>query len=168
MLFDESFSQDDWNDFYSYGFGCVQEYFNDGLCESQNNKYDLKVTKATVEGLDGDGTFTDWLDEWIKNDRLEKGLDKDDGISIDELYSSFISANPLQHPQANGIWDKRRFDQGVWDFISSIQGYHYNKHLSKKGDTKSSRRWQRGSAGDQKKLLIRTDPIDDQNCNLRG
>jgi len=158
LLFDDSFTSDDWNDFYSYGFNCVQEYLRDGLVASENNKYDLKATKATVEGLDGDGTFTDWLDEWIKDDRLKGDLHKDDGISIDTLYQTFINSNPLQHPDAEGIWDKRRFDQGVWDFIDAIEGYHYNKHLSKKGESKSSRRWQRGASGSQSNhIRITTD-----------
>lgn len=160
LLFDDSFDENDWNDFYSYGFKCVQQYFNEGLVESPNNKYDLKATKATVEGLDGDGTFTDWLDEWIKCDRIADELYKDDGISVKELYQTFIRSNPLQHPDANGIWDERRFDQGLWDFISAIEGYHYNKHLAKRGDTKSSRRWQRGSAGDQQNHIRMTTDFD--------
>ena len=122
--------------------------------------YRHKALKATVEGAEGDGAFSGWLDDWIRNDRLENDYHLDDGISLDELYNSFIRENPLQHPDAKGIWDLRRFDAGVWDYIDASEGYYYNKHLSKKGTTKSSRRWQRGPAGQQKNHIKVTTDFD--------
>jgi hypothetical protein len=154
MLFDEKFSDEDWNDFYNYGFGYVQEYLAKGLVQSDNNQYEIKVIKATVEGVDGSGAFTEWFDGWIKNDRLKKGLNKGDGISLDDLWSSFVKDNLLETSEAGGSWDKKRFDQAVWDFTDRMRGYQYNGHLSKKGSTKSSRRMQKGSAGNENLTFV--------------
>lgn len=44
--------------------------------------------------------------------------------------------------------------------MDDIKGYDYNKHLSQKGNTKSSRRWQRGKSGDQKEHIRITTNYD--------
>ena len=56
------FSDSDWDDFYNFGFGCVKEYLRDDSVESPRNKYDLKATKTSIEGIDGDETLLYELD----------------------------------------------------------------------------------------------------------
>jgi hypothetical protein len=169
-LFEENFTNEDWNDFYNYGFRCVQEYFEKGLVQSDNSQYEIKSIKVTVEGVDGSGVFTDWLDDWIKVDRLKDDLNVGDGISLDDLWSKFSRDNLLEILGAGGSWDKKRFDQGVWDFTDNMKGYQYNGHLSKNGASKSSRRMQKGPAGNQKPYIRITTGFDgewmDQMNNL--
>jgi hypothetical protein len=149
MMFDRDFDQSDWNDFYNYGFRCVQEYLRDGLVQSDVSAYELKTIKATVEGSEGSGAFTAWFDDWVRVDRLKGGFNSGDGISLDDLWSSFRRNYPLEIDEEGGSWDKKRFDNAIWEFTSQTKGYAYNGHLSHKGDNKSSRRWQRGPAGEQ-------------------
>ena len=59
MLFD-NFSQDDWDDFYNFGFECVQTYLKLYRSNSRTSEYFLKSLKLKVEGVEGD---CHWLDE---------------------------------------------------------------------------------------------------------
>ncbi len=155
MLFDD-FNDDDWNDFYNYGFNCVQEYFNDGLVQASISNYERKALAATIEGEEGDGEITDWIDNWIKNTRIQSGFHKDDGIAAEDLYGAFASdmgAKALE-------WDFKRFDKAVWDFVKGMKGYEYNAHLSARGSSKSNRRWQRGEAGKQRNHIRITADTD--------
>ena len=45
MLFSD-FTETDWNDFYNYGFQCVQQFLRDGLVQSSHNSYEYKRIKG--------------------------------------------------------------------------------------------------------------------------
>ena len=137
MLFSD-FTETDWNDFYNYGFQCVQQFLRDDLVQSSHNSYEYKRIKATVEGSMGTGEFTGWIEDWIKRDRIIGGYHKDKGISLDELYDKFVIENELLAPD----WSKKKFDNGLWKYVDGMEGYHYNKHKSPNGDSKSARRYQ--------------------------
>ena len=121
-MFDDDFPNEGWVDFYNYEFQCVRKYLEKGLVQSEHNNYELKVIKATVEGSDGSGAFSEWINQWIKEDRLDDHMHVGDGISIDDLYGKFSNGNLLEVPEAGRSWNKKRFDQAVWDFVDSMTG----------------------------------------------
>ena len=152
MLYDD-FDENDWNEFYNFGFNAVQKYFKNGLIETENSDFQLKVVRASVEGSGGDGIVTGWIDNWIKKDRINYRMDlPKNAPSFDNLYSKFSEENEDYIIE----WDKKRFKKALWDFCEGTQGYHFNKN--KKGTTLSARRWLVGKAGEQKEhILITTD-----------
>ena len=143
MLFD-NFSQDDWNDFYNFGFECVQDYLKNGLVQADTSDYFLKALRLKVEGVEGDGTVTSWMNDWIINRREE--------ITEEDLYSQFSD----EHPIESYSWDSKRFHKGFYDFVSEHPDYGYNEHLSHKGDKKSDRRHLVGKRGQQKPQIVIT------------
>ena len=143
MLFD-NFSQDDWNDFYNFGFECVQDYLKNGLVQADTSDYFLKALRLKVEGVEGDGTVTSWMNDWIINRREE--------ITEEDLYSQFSD----EHPIESYSWDSKRFHKGFYDFVSEHPDYGYNEHLSHKGDKKSDRRHLVGNRGQQKPQFVIT------------
>lgn len=143
MLFD-NFSQDDWNDFYNFGFECVQDYLKNGLVQADTSDYFLKALRLKVEGVEGDGTVTSWMNDWIINRREE--------ITEEDLYSLFSDDHPIE----SYSWDSKRFHKGFFDFVSEHPDYGYNEHLSHKGDKKSDRRHLVGKRGQQKPQIVIT------------
>jgi hypothetical protein len=143
MLFAE-FNQDDWDDFHNYLFGCVQSYLKNGLIESDSKFYHIKAIKQKIEGIGGDGVVTQWMIDWISNN-----MNKD--IAEDDLFKGFRDEYPFEES-----WDKKRFLTGFFTLVMEHPEYEYNVHLSHKGDTKSERRWKKGSAGNQLATIIVT------------
>ena len=93
MLYDD-FDEDDWNEFYNFGFNAVQKYFKNGLIETENSDFQLKVVRASVEGSGGDGIVTGWIDNWIKKDRINYRMDlPKNAPSFDNLYSKLSEEN---------------------------------------------------------------------------
>lgn len=159
MLFDQ-FDDVDWNAFYNYGFGCVQEYLLKGLIAVQSSERDMKRLKISVEGTNGDGVVTAWMNEWVKKDRLTEEHHRGDGIPVDYLYQAFKTACFGYAGEDGGSWDFKRFDKAFFDFISLSVGYHYNDQLSYRGDSKMDRRWQKGPAGQQRPHVRVTTDFD--------
>ena len=141
MLFD-NFSQDDWDDFYNFGFECVQTYLKHGLIQADTSEYFLKSLKLKVEGVEGDGTVTGWMNDWILNRNKE--------LSEDELYELFQSENAVESMTK---WDKKTFHKGFFTFVMEHPDYDYNPKLSHKGDKKSDRRHMVGSRGNQRPMI---------------
>ena len=148
MLF-QDFNEQDWNDFYNYGFRCVQDYFRYGLVQSSKQSFHLKALRVEIEGANGDGVATDWIAAWINEKRVAGGYDKGDGISAKKLWLQFAMANDDALEQSGGVWNERRFNKAVWAFVDGTDGLHYNEHLAKQGNTMSNRRWLVGKAGKQ-------------------
>jgi hypothetical protein len=151
----------EWNHFYNFGFRCIQEYLLNGLVETSNKSYMTKSIQLEIEGVDGDGQGTAWLNDWIKTTRLS-GRYHIDGISEKDMYSDFTRDNINIIPDVGGVWSEKFFSQAVWIIVELTKGYHYNKHLSNKGNTKSNRRWQKGSVGQQIPWIKITTDFDTQ------
>lgn len=167
MLFN-NFDEKDWNEFYNYGFNCVQEYLKEGLVESPHSDIEKKVLKATIEGATGDGAITGFIEEWIRTDRLTGNYHKGDGISEDDFYEKFLEEYPTYAVENGGIWDKQKINTAVFQFAMGAKGMDYNPHLANKGDSKSQRRWKRGSAGNQKVCFRITTDIDKEFGSTGG
>ena len=143
MLFD-NFQQDDWDDFYNFGFRCVQDYLKHGLVQADTSDYFLKALKQKIEGVDGDGTVTGWMNDWI--------LTRNEEISEEDLYDLFIEDYPME----SEIWNSKKFHKGFFTFVMEHPDYDYNAHNSHKGDNKSKRRWGVGKRGKQKYHIVVT------------
>jgi hypothetical protein len=153
QLFDNEFTDKDWNQFYTYGFKCLQEYFQKGLVESSNQSYMNKTIKMAIDGKDGDGSITDWMSAWCENDRIESSYNIA-GIKDSDLYDAFIAENI---DVDKTIWDIKHFRQQFFNFIDLKSEYDYNPHCAKKGSTLTQRRWLKGSAGNQVPWIKITD-----------
>ena len=143
LLFDRNdFDQDDWDDFYNFGFGCVQDYLSHGLVQADTSDYFLKALKQKIEGVGGDGTVTGWMNDWI--------LTRNEEISEEDLYSKFITDYPME----SFTWDSKSFHKGFFSFTMEHPDYDYNGHLSYKGDKKSDRRYLVGKRGQQNPHIV--------------
>ena len=108
-LFGYEFTDDDWNQFYTYGFRCVQEYLKKGLVESSNENHLKKSRKVSIEGIDGDGVVTSRMERWLETTRIEKKYHTGNGISEDEIWNQFSDYNSDYTKEYGGIWDKKKF-----------------------------------------------------------
>ena len=140
LLFDWDTGHDEWNKFFNFGFKCVQDYLKKGLVASTNKSYLKKSIKLLVEGIDGSGQGTEWLENWIETDRL-KGDFHINGISEKELYSRFVHDNSELVEEMSGVWSFKFFSQAVWDLVDNTKGWFYNQHKAKIGNSKTHRRW---------------------------
>ena len=160
LLFSHEYTNDDWNQFYTFGFKSLQEYFKQGLVESPNQNHLVKSRKMQIEGFDGDGQVTAWMDDWLKNQRLKGGYHEDEGICVKKLYKDFAHNNLTYTKEGGGDWDFKRFDNAFFEYVDLHPDYEYNKHLSSHGNSKSLRRWNRGTAGNQTPHIRITSPKD--------
>ena len=153
MLFSEEFTDDDWNQFYGFGFRCIQEFFNKGLIEGKNMNFEIKSRQIAIEGVEGDGSITQWMDDWCSVERRQNKYHLE-GIEESKLYDSFIAENKEVDPN---IWTAKKFREMFYQFISMNDKYDYNPQLAQKGFSLSARRWLKGSAGKQTRWVKITD-----------
>ena len=113
-----------------------------------------------IEGFDGDGQVTAWMDDWLKNQRLKGGYHEDEGICVKKLYKDFAHNNLTYTKEGGGDWDFKRFDNAFFEYVDLHPNYEYNKHLSSHGNSKSLRRWNRGTSGNQTPHIRITSPKD--------
>ena len=154
------FTDEDWNDFYNFGFRCVQEYLRNGLTESISENYVERAKIVTLEGTLGTGEVTKWMNKWVKTTRIDDGYNEGEGITEESLYQMFVTDNPLLASHMPSGYDKSRFHQVFFDFVMMTDGYYYNERRSKHGDTKSARRWLRGERGNQEAHILVTSDFD--------
>ena len=157
------FDTSDWDDFYNYGFKCIQEFLTNGLREAANQNYELKSLIRKVEGRSDDGFVTKWMTEWVKTTRLENDYHKSNGISEAKLFLQFQNDIPELASSIPGGWDRKRFSLAFWHFIQEMKGYHFNEQLSYKGNSKSDRRLQiTDTSGKQVPHIRITTDFDDE------
>ena len=138
-LFRTEFSDTDWNEFYNYGFRCIQSYLQEGLISQDLSDMRKKVMRYKVEGQKYTGEF-DWICNWIENDRVLQGGHIGIGIRFDDIYSQFFNDLGNQLMIMNSSY-KSKFKRKLWDTCEGL-GYEYNREQSSNngGDTPSSRR----------------------------
>ncbi len=163
-LFEWKESHEEWVHFYNFGFRCIQQYIRDGLTATSNESYINKAIMRQIEGKDGDGQGSEWLVDWVKSARLIKGchLKENKGISENYLWTLFKAENPEILKENDGDWDKKRLSEAVYMLASKTEGWHYNKHLEHKGDSKSKRRWLQGARTSQQNHLVITTDFDEE------
>lgn len=150
------FTENDWIDFYNFGFECVQEYLRNGLSEIISDNYIQRDKIQRLEGTSGDGRITQWIQDWIKTTRIEGGYNTGHGIERNKLFAAFSRENStLISPMPNGI-NENDFNDIVFRFVMMTDGLDYNPRKARNGDTKSARRSLIGPRGEQKEHILIT------------
>ena len=148
---DHEFSDKDWDDFFKFGIYCIQRYLNEGLIVAPNTEYQRKNFVQLVEGESGTGDLVNWIEEWCNTERKTWDYHVE-GISENDLYTRFRD----DRPDLMMEWDPQRFHTAVYDFAVNADGYDYNPHKSSLGNTKTKRRWRKGSVGKQENYVLIT------------
>ena len=155
LLLNGSFNWDDWNEFYNYGFHCIQVYLNRGkLVKHEPGRLPplqcieglkWKVLREDVEGIDETGEF-EWIVNWLKTERVKQNVHRLDGITKDELYSQFFQDFKNHIIQNGGLQYKTTFFKMLVKVCDGL-GYEINKHVTpkyqgnKKTTSSTSQRW---------------------------
>lgn len=149
-LLGTDFDDQDWIEFYNYGFYCIQKYLKNGLMEQPNKNYKRKTLVASIEGVDGTGEVTDWIEGYC----LEGRKEHPNGVTENDLYSEFWKTVP---PNVGDGWTKERLITAMFDYVKTDPSIEWNKKNAHKGQTRSNRRDRRGSRGEQKEYVTITD-----------
>ena len=171
-LFDD-FSNEEWNDFYNYMFYCVQKYLKKGLVAQDTSDYQKKQLLSEVGGnFAEDEKFTivtNWIDKFLKTIRMKKNIHTD-GCSISDLYEMFSSDSSVTE-MTRVAFTRDKFLNTMFDYISKIskkthgETFIWNEHLISKGNTRSARRWRKGTRGNQVEWVKITGSNDNTSNN---
>lgn len=138
MLFEHDFTTEDKNDFYWFGFECVQLYLNEGLhrCNTDMIKMKRLITKWE-DGVD-DGVVR-WFINVVENEEIIE-MTTGHGIPKKQLHRKLcesLKGNPMV--QLKWASKEKRFNQMVFDVCRSM-GYKYNEDKSHMGSSAYDRR----------------------------
>lgn len=141
LLFGRDFTDKDWNDFYNFGFRCVQDFLIHGLVECSMGDLTSKILKKEIEGTNDTGEF-EWYIDWLENDRITSGADRIPGVKIDDVYSKFNKQFGSHIMMNGGQTYRKKFVQSLFTICEKL-GYDYNGHKRHFGDTPTDRRYLR-------------------------
>ena len=171
-LFDD-FSNEEWNDFYNYMFYCIQKYLKKGLVAQDTSDYQKKQLLSEVGGnFAEDEKFTivtNWIDKFLKTIRMKKNIHTD-GCSISDLYEMFSSDSSVTE-MTRVAFTRDKFLNTMFDYISKIskkthgETFIWNAELISKGNTRSARRWRKGTRGNQVEWVKITGSNDNTSNN---
>jgi len=125
-LFD-GFNDNDWNQFYSYLFGCVQQFLREGVTPPPTAPLQLRALRREL----GDD-FVNWCEDLFEKYTARK-VPSDKGEFLDDLKSDFFS----KHPTAPSIDSFPTHLMRAAEFF----GWEYNRHKASMGTTPTARRW---------------------------
>jgi hypothetical protein len=141
-LFD-GFTETDWNQFYSYLFGCVQQYLREGVTPPPSQPRQLRALRAEL----GE-SFADWA-ESLFDQYPTRRVSPDKGDYLDDLKAAFA----VRHPDAPPMESFQTHLMRAAEFF----GWEYNAHKSHMGTTPTARRWRISDAtGDKRDAVIFT------------
>ena len=130
-LFNE-FDEKDWNQFYNFGFKCVQLYLREGLLKGAGGSFSEK--KIASEAADDNPDIADWMLKYCSTDRLALDHHKS-GVFKAQLYKMFVSE--LGSRVARD-WDETRFSKAMFQYVSQSSDYEWNPQKS--GSTLTDKR----------------------------
>ena len=130
-LFSE-FDEKDWNQFYNFGFKCVQLYLREGLLKGAGGSFSEK--KIASEAADDNPDIADWMLKYCSTDRLALDHHKS-GVFKAHLYKMFVSE--LGSRVARD-WDETRFSKAMFQYVSQSSDYEWNPQKS--GSTLTDKR----------------------------
>ena len=137
LLFDTDFTKEDWNEFYHFGFRCVQLYLKDGLHKCNN---DRQLVKGLIQKWEGDdkGLVRHIIDV-IETDKLPQLATKP-GLSQKEFHNKILKgvSDLVTKAQWNG--ELAKFNKMVFDICKAMK-FGYNEHNSHHGDTANKRKY---------------------------
>ena len=137
-LFDE-FTSDDWNQYYTFGFKCIQTFLKEGLVEGSKGSYEERVQAMTIAR---EPEVQEWLRNYILKDRI-KLSHHIDGVAKDDLYMKFIG--DIDETTSTRYSQPTKFFKMLFAYVESLDGYEWNAHKTDKGDSMSDRRWYVGN-----------------------
>lgn len=148
-LFGQDWSNDDWLDFYNFGFMCIQEYLFKGVVSNPHSNYRRKQLVAQIEGVG----INDGVCEWMTNYVVNNESSFKEGIEYQKIYSDFTGDF---EQDVLDKWESTRFKKSLFE-ICKEKKWLYNPHRT--GNTLSSRRWLSGTKGHQvEKIRIHIPP----------
>ena len=138
-LIDKDFTDNDWIQFYNFGFRCIREFLKKGVIETEKSNYQRKQFIAKIEGEGTNDGVVDWVENYIISNET-KFRDK---VIWNDIYLDFTKDFEIDVTEN---WKSTRLKQAVYD-ICLNKGWKYNPH--KIGKTLSSKRWKSGPKGMQ-------------------
>ena len=138
-LIDNAFTENDWIQFYNFGFRCIREFLQKGVLQTEKSNYQRKQFVSQIEG---DGV-NDGVVDWIENYVLSNESKFKDKVIWTTMFDDFRNDFEMD---VTDKWNSTRLKQALWD-ICKHKGWKYNPH--KIGNTLSSVRWKTGPKGMQ-------------------
>jgi len=131
MMWEDDFSQSDWNLFYNFGFKCVQLFLNEGL-----HKCDIsdQLIKGIVAKHEGDGTndgVVEWWIEMIETNQF-KDIDVVAGIDRKIVKDRFMKDFRTDINTLYKWSDEVAFHKMVYGVTKDMK-WGYNEHKSGNG-----------------------------------
>ena len=136
----ESFDDNDWIQFYNFGFRCVSEYLSKGALQTDKSNYLKKQQISKIEGEGVNDGVVLWIEQFIQNHK-KKFNDK---YEFERFFLQFV--NHFER-DVTDKWNPTRFNKCILT-ICQNNNWGYNPHKS--GTTISDLRWKVGPAGKQK------------------
>ncbi len=147
-LFDCGWTEQDWIDFFNFGFQCISEYLFKGVIQNDHSNYKRKQVVAKIEGFGTNDGVVEYITKSIRdNISLGNGSIQTKGISLEDFYTEFEKTFD-DHVIEN--WDQTRFNQAIWKTCHEYK-WIYNPH--KTGKTLSQKRWLVGKRNQQKPFV---------------
>ena len=137
-LIDKDFNDNDWIQFYNFGFKCIREFLSKGVVQTEKSNYQRKQFISQIEGDGVNDGVVDWIENYINTNE-----DVKECVQFPKFFSDFENDFELDVVEK---WNKTRLKQGIYD-ICLHKGWDYNPH--KVGKTLSSKRWKTGPKGMQ-------------------
>ena len=128
------FSQDDWNQFYTFGFKCIQLFLREGLVNGAMGSYEEKQLATSVASEPE-------VQEWIRNYVMEQRVQLNHHVNgVADYALHLIFTNDID-PRITMYWDKTRLKKALYEYVSKLDGYDWNPHKANRGNTMSERRF---------------------------
>ena len=144
-LFD-GFNDEDWQEFYEYLFGCVQQYLKEGVVPAPSSPLRLKALCREL----GD-EFVDWCETFFETYASRK-VSRDKGEYLEDLNNDFYGKYPAAPPHIAGTSFSTKIFRAAEFF-----GWEYNAHKAAMGSTPTARRMRIADAeGDKRDAVIFT------------
>ena len=153
------YKQSEWNEFYNFGFICLQSYLQNGLHHCDTSEQTLKSIIAKWEGDTNDGVVEWWIDivESKKIPQLSSLADR--GVDRMKLFEMFHKIDFKDELHIKTKWlDSHKFFQMIYG-VSIDMGYEYNPHKSNMGEGMNKRKYLvRGKDGKNHHHIIIQNP----------
>ena len=129
------FSQDDWNQFYTFGFKCIQLFLREGLVNGAMGSYEEKQLATSVAS---EPEVQEWIRNYVMEQRVQLNHHVNNGVACYALH--LIFTNDID-PMIAKYWDKTRLMKALYEYVSKLDGYDWNPHKANRGNTMSDRRF---------------------------
>jgi len=128
------FNQKDWNQFYTFGFKCIQLFLREGLVSGAMGSYEEKQLATSVASEPE-------VQEWIRSYVMERRVQLDHHVNgVADYALHLIFTNDID-PRITKYWDKTRLKKALYEYVSKLDGYDWNPHKANRGNTMSERRF---------------------------